>query len=499
MKTPKSKATLVFILLTASIMMLLKESDGVSQLNIKSAELACLKEIFTGAVGAVKQHDIPLAFTGRVTLGDLNSDGNADFVVSGRDRLAAYDLCGRQLWEQQASTNWDYSVHKYWHLTSYGYIGDADGDGEGEFLHIGDDWKTLYIRNGKTGAIEQQIGLPNRKWMYVLLGRRTGDTGERATRIIVTTTAYNQDVHINAYDVRSGEPKLEWAYFAPHSQVGKYAYVTPQVADIDGNGGDEILFATLALSEQGEQEWIYNTSAMSAGGIHMLTVKDIDPELPGLETVVSIYGPHKGQPSLVSYSNATKPKENWRAHSPDTDKHPHQHTVGDFDIASPGLETLARNNNGFRHWMVDYRGQVLRENWRIDPGWTRRGEYVQAIEWDEHPGTEVLYLERHVFGFDRPRMRIISPITDSPVTPIFAGGAQNNSNWIGDTWFGFNPFEAGGHVVDVIGDGREEILTWGNNKISLFFNSGDADVPRRWGNADYMQIKKLFCALYNPR
>ena len=263
--------------------------------------------------------------------------------------------------------------------------------------------------------------------------------------------------------------------------------------------GDELLFAGLALDESGQPIWLFNTSKMSAGGMHMLSVRDLDSELPGLETVVSIYGPHRGKPSLISFANADREEENWRAFSPHRERHPHQHAIGDFDPNSEGLEILARNNNGFNHWMVDRRGNVIRRNWRVDPGWNWRGEYVQGIDWDDKPGTEVLYVERHVIGQNQPRLRIISPNSNTALTPIFTARSDKKSTFLGKQWFGFNPFEASVHVVDLIGDGREEVLTWGNNKISIFFNSGRTNIPRRWGDADYLQIKRLFNPLYNPR
>ena len=70
--------------------------------------------------------------------------------------------------------------------------------------------------------------------------------------------------------------------------------------------------------------------------------------------------------------------------------------LGDFDPSRPGLETIARNANGLNHWMVDCQGKLLRKDWRVHPGWDGEGEYVQAVNWDGKPGTEVLYVERHV-------------------------------------------------------------------------------------------------------
>ena len=62
-----------------------------------------------------------------------------------------------------------------------------------------------------------------------------------------------------------------------------------------------------------------------------------------------------------------------------------------------------------------------------------------------------------------------------------------------------NPYEAAALVVDLIGDGREEVLTWGNGKVQVYFNTGDEGVPKRWGNPDYEMLKKISCYLYSPR
>lgn len=454
---------------------------ATSPINMVPAakNLDCLDHLFTGEAGKVGRHDIPLEFTGRITLGDLDANGHTDFIISGSNRIMAYNLCGQVLWDHKASTNWSYDKHKYWYMTSYGYIGDVDLDGVGEFLHIGQDWRTLFVRNGLTGQIKQQLKLPDKQWMYVLLGRRQGEVGEQASRVFVVSPAYYQDVSINAYDFRDGKANQEWSFHLPSSKAGGFAYVTPQAANLDGDGGDEIFFAGLALEENGQPIWLYNTTSMSAGGMHMLSVKDIDPQLAGLETVISLYGPHRGEPSLLSFANANRKQENWRAFSPHKERHPHQHTVGDFDPSISGLETLARNNNGLNHWMADRKGNVIRKNWRVDPGWQWRGEYVQAIDWDSQTGSEVLYVERHVGGNRQPRLRIVSPLTDSVITPMFTARSNQKSTFTDQQRFGFNPFEAAAHVVDLIGDGREEVLTWGNNKISIFYNSGDAKNPKQ--------------------
>lgn len=466
---------------------------------------ACLADLFTGTPGELAELEIPIDFNGRPAIGDLDGDGFPDFVISARDRIAGYSSCGDKLWEVPAQTNWDFAGHYFWNLTTYGYIGDADGDGTPEFLHIGSDWRTLLVYDGPTGALEHTIELPaEAEWMYVMLARRADDASDAATRVVVAGPALSSSFDVAVYDLRSGEATREWAFSQPMGAAIS-VYLTPQAANLDGTGGDEIVFGTLALREDGTKLWQFDVGGMSIlSAIHAATAADIDPARPGLEAVYSIYAPNAGQPSLVAYG-AEASSEIWRTPSPQSELHPHQHTVGDFDPARDGLEILARNGNGINHWMTDAQGTVIRPDWRVAPGWDGEGEYVQAIEWDATEGTEVLYLERHVENDGthaiRSRMVVTSPIDDAPRTPVFGGGVMEDTR----TWTGitdqayFNPYEAAGIVVDMIGDGREEVFTWGNGLVTIVYATGDASFARRWPDGDYQALKKLSCPLYSPR
>ncbi|MCB0384437.1 MAG: hypothetical protein KDD43_03520 [Bdellovibrionales bacterium] len=473
-------------------------------------EPSCLKGLFASNAGTLKKLDIPIAFNGRITFGDLDNDNYPDFVVAQRNRIAAYTVCGQKLWEVNVATNWDWSPHYFWNYTTFGVVGDADGDGKGEFLHIGGDWRTVYVRDGKSGQIKQQHQMPAiQEWMYVALARRSGET-ERATRVVVLGPAsgskYGSLVDAVSFDIRGGSFKQEWSYRRAMKDGGRFIYPPPQVANLDGRGGDEIFHGTHAISESGQNIWLVNADGIAVGGIHALTVRDLDPARAGLEAVFSAYGPHGGQPSLLGYGYSTGRNEMWRAYSPHSERHPHQHTTGDFFPNLPGLEVLARNANGFNHWFTDTKGKIARANWRVNPGWNGDGEYVHSIEWDSKTGTEVLYLERHVTQVNnnavRSRFVVVSPINDQRLTDAFGGGVMENpSGWTGYNSRGgfFNPYEAAAIAVDLIGDGREEVLTWGGGKITIFYNSGNENVPRRWTDIGYRSFKSINGPLYSPR
>lgn len=484
--------------------------------------MLCLQGLFDGPAGILKAHTINLDFTGRIAVGDLNSDNHLDFVVSNRNQLAAYDFCGNTLWHVDAETNWDHPNHVYWNWTSYGYIGDADGDNMAEFLHIGSDWQTLFVRNGKTGLVEHEIDLgAETKWMYVLVGNRANEADHLATRVFVTGPP--GDNKIKAIDLRNNVPKVEWAYSSNKIQN---AYMPPIAINLDQIGGDEIVHSTVAVDETGSQLWRHHFSKHSVlGAAHTLTVKDIDPSKPGLEAVYSIYGPRKGAPSLVSVAASKPASFNWEAYSPYPERHPHQHTVGDFDVKSEGLEVLARNKDGKNHWLIDAKGKLIFNKVRLAsnhlPNDWNNGELVQGIEWDTYPGTEVLYTERHVNFREFPRLIIIS--STPPIqakTPLFHGGIDigriDEDTSLSDkpdptlsTWFGYvnrpsqynhdGPYEGAAHAIDLFGDGREEVLTWGAKKIVIYYNSGTTPVKKRRNDREYLNTKKLWINVYNPR
>lgn len=465
--------------------------------------------------GKVGRLTIDLAFPGRYTVGDVNNDGRPDIVVSSSNRVAAYDVCGDKLWDRPASTNWEINNHIYWAWTTYGWVGDPFGGKENKFLHIGADWRTLYIRNGLTGEIEKEMDLGNGKWMYVLLGQRKGEDGSTGTRVY--TVAPPGTNRIKAFDFRNGKNKVEWEVNRPRIQN---AYLAPLVSDIDNSGEDSILHGTIGVSPYGKLLWTHSMSGSVIGAAHTLNVGDLDTRKPGKEVAWSVYAPRKGEASIITIAQSKPQSYNWTVASPVGDLHPHHHFVGDFYPSIPGDEILVRNGNGIDHWTVDGRGKIISSKIRMnsDPfpkGWGT--STVQGIQWDGEDGLEILYSERHT-DFKEIPSAFIATVGRQKISRFFHGGFDidkldkdpkllskpSPANWMpyvdrGVEHENDGPYEGNVQAVDMFKDGREEIVAPGDNQIHIYYNSGKHDANPLWGNADYMKTKKLKVSVYNSR
>ena len=485
---------------------------------------ACLVGRFAGDTGTLRAHKIPLDFTGRYTIGDVNNDGHPDFVVTRKNKMVAYDVCGNKLWRKDGiNTYWENENHVFWAWTSFGFVGDADGDGESEVLYIGESKRTLYVLDGKTGNLERAIDLGDAEWMYVALGRRSGEAGNTATRIYVTGRPSR--ARVKAIDIRNNRTVVEF-----DRNLGRItnSYMPPHIANLNQSGDDEIVHGTTAFSSLGNVLWnrpVGGFSVINAG--HTLQVDDIDPSKPGLEATYSVYAPIQGAPSIVSMAFSNRTNWNWLAYSPHSERHPHQHDVGDFVPGNNCLETLVRNGDGRNHWIASCQGNILERNIRLNnsvfpPRHWDGGEIIQGINWDENPGEEILYTERHVDFKEIPKLVITSSSRPTTmVSPFFHGGINvpkfdTDPSLVNgpsrNSWFPFvdrgvidhlhqedGPYEGNSHVVDVLGDGREEVVAMADRALMIYFNSGDAGVPKRWGEPEYMAKKKLWCQVYNTR
>lgn len=264
-----------------------------------------------------------------MSMGDLDGDGEYELIVkwdpsnskdnsaaktgnyTGNVFIDAYKIDGTKLWRIDLGRN----IRAGAHYTQY-LVYDFDGDGIAEIAMktsdatvdgtgkvIGDanaDYRTtsgtimsgneyLTVFNGKTGAAITTIDyLPGR-------GLISGDSyGNRDNRMLAAVAyldgvhpsmifcrGYYTEVYIAAFDFDGKNLSLRWYSENPTAGVGLYGQGNHNlsVADLDGDGFDELVYGSAALNHDGTLR--YRTGFGHGDAMH---VSDMDPDREGLET-----------------------------------------------------------------------------------------------------------------------------------------------------------------------------------------------------------------------
>lgn len=300
----------------------------------------------------------PIGYTPNdVSVGDLDGDGEYEIVLHqagrGRDNasngltdppiLQAYKMNGRLLWTVNLGKNIREGAH-YTQFMVYDLDGDgkaelacktADGTVDGKGKVIGDstkDWRNtngkilegpefFTIFSGETGeALATTNYLPPRGniggWGGIGGNGGNDDSGNRVDRflacvayldgkrpsVVMCRGYYGRSV-LAAWDWRDGKLSSRWVF---DSQDGKnpfsgMGYHNLSVADVDGDGKDEIIYGSMVVDDNGKG--LFTTGLRHGDALH---VSDLDPTRPGLE----VFGVHEIEerttgPGAVLYSART--------------------------------------------------------------------------------------------------------------------------------------------------------------------------------------------------
>lgn len=285
------------------------------------------------------------------SVGDLDGDGEYEIILHqtgrGHDNshsgitdppiFQAYKLNGTFLWQINLGKN----IREGAHYTQF-MVYDLDGDGIAEFACktadgtidgkgkvIGDSTKDyrnkggrildgpeyFTIFNGKTGeAIATTDYIPARGNVAGWGGKggngKTDNYGNRVDRF-TACIAYLDGVHpsvvmcrgyygrtvLAAWDFRKGQLTSRWVFDSkngnnPYSGMGNHNL---SVADVDGDGKDEIIFGSMCIDDDGKG--LYTTGLRHGDALH---VSDLDPERPGLE----VFGVHENEEGTKGYGAA---------------------------------------------------------------------------------------------------------------------------------------------------------------------------------------------------
>jgi rhamnogalacturonan endolyase len=343
--------------------------------------------------------------------------------ITGTPVLDAYKLDGTHLWRIDLGINIREGEH-YTQFMAYDLDGDgraevacktADGTKDGAGKIIGDatkDWRNqesdskrygrilsgpefLTVFDGRTGAALKTVDyIPGRDpidgWGGIGGNGGSDNYGNRCDRflacvayldgrqpsLVMCRGVYGRSV-LAAWDWKNGELTSRWVFdsgvsrppfkdASPYSGMGGHAL---SVADVDGDGRDEIIYQAMTIDDNGQG--LYSTGRRHGDAIH---VGDFDPGRPGLETYLVTENEDdtvRLQTPGAGMHDSRTGKLLW-SHSPGVDIS--DGVVADIDPRHPGCEVWGgggplRTAQGqpigtpprIADWVIWWDGDLLRE------------------------------------------------------------------------------------------------------------------------------------------
>lgn len=248
---------------------------------------------------------------------------------------------------------------------------------------------------------------------------------------IVMARGYYTRTTLAAWDWRGGKLTPRWQFDS--AKPGNEAYGGQgnhqlSVADVDGDGRDEIIYGSMALDDDGKGLW-------SAGLLHgdTMHVSDLDPLRPGLEKFGVHEVPSRNGGIGAAMLDAATGKVLW---STPTDKDTGRGVAMDIDPRSPGAEAWASNSP----YLYSAQGTVIAAN---HPKQVNFG-----IWWDGDLSRELLDKEQ-ILKWDWQKGEAVPLLSPSDVS-------SNNGTKATPAL-----------SADIIGDWREEVIWRAKDNRSL--------------------------------
>jgi len=381
---------------------------------------------------------------GAPVFGDLDGDGLLDAVIrmdNGNVEMSqdpglpveieTFLGNGRYLWRRSL----------VWHDYCFGSASDVpvnvydlDGDGKAEIIVRIQEGEQVYlgILDGLSGRL-----LRKTPWPPMLT-----DFAKSSTRIhlsiahldgkhpaIVTQTGLYENELLVAFDA---DLNRLWEFRSTAETSGSGSHHL-DIADVDGDGKDEVFNGTTCLNADGSLRW-----SMYRGHPDIVAIRDFLPQHPGLEVFYVVESSiHAG----VYLVDADRGKILWKINREDDPRWVHGHVGWAADIfdGSPGIECFANRegHEGKDTVLLSAEGRILREPF---------ANLYTPVEWDGDATRELLSRDGSQVGnFDG---QTVVPI------PAAVPGEGLAARVI--------------MVADLCGDFRDEIVMAGRNAEGNF-------------------------------
>lgn len=291
-------------------------------------------------------------------------------------QLEAFTSYGRSLWRKDIAGH--SAVYGNAHNAPFN-VWDLDGDGRAEvitFMEI-DGENYLAILDGTTGKLLRKAPWTKMATDFIRSSTRhlisIGYLDGKNPYIITQTGLYENE-RVTAYDAQLNHL---WTYDSFGDTNGSGGHKI-ELADVDGDGKQEIFYGTNCLNIDGTLRW-----SIYRGHADIISVQDYIPDRPGLEVYYLVETSIHAGAYLV---DANSGEVIWKSNKDDDSRWSHAHYGWTADIwdGSPGKECTGVRNGHDDPWFVVYsaKGKVLQDSLTSK---------IRPFEWDGDLTRELFY------------------------------------------------------------------------------------------------------------